>query len=97
VRLIRGCGAGVRDGRDTDAEAYERRSPAESRRHTELLGPDGLRDRLVAGPAGWSERVEAGRVGSVAGLWPENLRELEQTKGRTLGRSARLPGVGLKV
>jgi hypothetical protein len=66
VRLIGGRGAGVRDGRDTNAEAYGRRSPAESRRRTELLGPDGLRGVLVAGPAGWSERVEAGRVGWVA-------------------------------
>jgi hypothetical protein len=97
VRLIRGRGTRVQDGRDTDAEAYGCRSPAESRRRTELLNPDGLCGGLVAGPAGWSERVEAGRVGWVVGLWPENLRELEQTKGRTLGRSARLPEVGLKV
>jgi hypothetical protein len=85
VRLIRGRGVGVRGERDTDAEAYGRRTPAESRRRTEQLGPDGLCGGLVAGPADWSERVGAGRVGWVAGLRPENLRELEWSREEVKG------------
>jgi hypothetical protein len=54
VRLIMGRSAGVQGGRDTDAEAYGRRTPAESRPGVEQLGLDRLRGGLVAGPAGWS-------------------------------------------
>jgi hypothetical protein len=79
VRLRRGHDAGVRGGRDMDAEAYGCRTPAESRPGAEQLGPDGLRGGLVAEPAGWT--------GS-AGLLGCGLRSSSGPGGRDEGAQA---------